>query len=361
MKFCREYPAKLDPLSTPLTVFPYALIHRFRIGRLISPLHPHTASMFPRQSVPSAVTRLAVFQAGVVSATQAEQAGLTHHVIARLIETGRWTRLARGHYYVDPGEPPWAALAFAGTLAGGDGARLGPWASGHVVGLVQKAPLPIDILVSRSIQRHRQHGRWAFTREHPGCRSPATTGSPPRLIAEDIVLDLTSSGGDGNTVSIVTDALRMRLTTPTRLRKALAARIRHPHRKLLTDLLADAEGIESALELAYLRDVERAHDLPRAMRNKVRAGQPYRRDVDYEDYGVLVELDGRRGHEGSGRFRDMRRDNYHSLLGRITLRYGWWDVAECPCEVAYQVYVALVARGHAGPFNRCRLCLAIPR
>ena len=40
---------------------------------------------------------------------------------------------------------------------------------------------------------------------------------------------------------------------------------------------------------------------------------PYRTDVDYEEYGLLVELDGRRGHDGAGRFRDMNRDNRHVL------------------------------------------------
>lgn len=321
---------------------------------------PHTTSVYPRQSVPASITRVALFQAGVVSAPQAEQAGLTRHVIARLIETGRWTRMARGYYYIDPGSPPWASLAFAGTLAGGDTARLGPYASGHVVGLVKEAPLPVDILVSKSTQRQPQQGEWVFIRDRSASRLPTTTGSPPRLIAEDIVLDLTASRREGDVVSIVTDALRTRLTTPARLTEALAARNRHPRRRLLNALLCDAEGVESPLELAYLRDVERAHGLPPAVRNQGRPGQPYRRDVDYEGYAVLVELDGRRGHEGSGRFRDMQRDNHHVLLGRVTLRYGWWDVVERPCEVARQVYAALSAQGFTGPFARCRNCIAVP-
>lgn len=45
------------------------------------------------------------------------------------------------------------------------------------------------------------------------------------------------------------------------------------------------------------------------------------------DYGLLIELDGRIGHTGDGRFRDMRRDNAAATDGLATLRYGWHDVS----------------------------------
>ena len=199
----------------------------------------------------------------------------------------------------------------------------------------------------------------AFLRETPEVRSAQTIGAPPRLTVEDTVLDLAGTGSDGDVITLVTDALRLRLTTPRRLRAALERRARHPRRRLLSELLADADGIESGLELAYLRDVERAHDLPRAARQG-RTDLPYRTDVDYEEYGLLVELDGRRGHDGAGRFRDMNRDNRHVLSGKPTLRYGWWDVTERPCGVAFQVFVALVQRGYQLPFGRCHRCVGVP-
>ena len=105
-----------------------------------------------------------------------------------------------------------------------------------------------------------------FLRETPEVRSAQTIGAPPRLTVEDTVLDLAGTGSDGDVITLVTDALRLRLTTPKRLRASLERRARHPRRRLLSELLADADGIESGLELAYLRDVERAHDLPRAVR-----------------------------------------------------------------------------------------------
>ncbi len=315
--------------------------------------------MHPRLPVPAAVVRLALHQGGVVTREQAVGLGLSRHVIARLVNSDTWRRVSRGVLYTAPGEPPWDALAWAGILVGGQPARLGPEASGHIYGLRPEPPMPVDILVPAGAHVMRA-GPWRFHREMPDVHSAQTVGSPPRLTVEDTVLDLAGAGTDGDAVTLVTDALRLRLTTPSRLRAALERRARHPRRRLLTDLLADADGIESGLELAYLRDVERAHDLPRATRQGGRPDLPYRTDVEYEDYGLLVELDGRRGHEGVGRFRDMNRDNRHVLRGKPTLRYGWWDVTERPCEVACQVFLALAQRGYQQIFGRCRRCSVVP-
>jgi hypothetical protein len=83
-------------------------------------------------------------------------------------------------------------------------------------------------------------------------------------------------------------------------------------------------------------------------------------DVGYDAYRLLVELDGRAGHEGMGRFRDMNRDNQFALIEWITLRYGWYDVVHRPCVVAFQVAAALAVRGWNGLPTRCFRCLNAP-
>ena len=77
-------------------------------------------------------------------------------------------------------------------------------------------------------------------------------------------------------------------------------------------------------------------------------------------YATVVELDGRLGHEGQGRFRDMRRDNAAALEGEQTLRYGWSDVHGEQCRVALQVAAVLSRRGWDGLPDRCPRCRAIP-
>lgn len=76
----------------------------------------------------------------------------------------------------------------------------------------------------------------------------------------------------------------------------------------------------------------------------------------YVDFRLVVELDGRLGHTGMGRFRDMRRDNAATTDGLATLRYGKADVFGIPCEVAEEVGINLMRRGWAGPRTRCPNC-----
>ena len=80
----------------------------------------------------------------------------------------------------------------------------------------------------------------------------------------------------------------------------------------------------------------------------------------YRQYATVVELDGRLGHEGLGRFHDLRRDNAAAVMGEQTLRYGWFDVRGEQCQVAFQVGGVLSLRGWAGPVTRCPRCRLVP-
>jgi very-short-patch-repair endonuclease len=114
------------------------------------------------------------------------------------------------------------------------------------------------------------------------------------------------------------------------------------------------------LELRYLREVERPHGLPVGNRQRSRLGLPYCTDVGYDEYRLLVELDGRDGHEGVGRFRDMRRDNRFAAGGLTTFRYGFFALVDHPCAVAGQVWAILAERGRPEPFRHCPRCLNTP-
>ena len=159
---------------------------------------------------------------------------------------------------------------------------------------------------------------------------------------------------DGDVIALIADVVSGRRTTPRRLLATLDGRSRLRHRRLVQGVLGDvADGVHSVLERAYRRDVEAAHGLPRGRRQVQLAG---RSDVLYEDQGVVVELDGRLGHAGSGAFRDLDRDNRNMLRNLVTLRYGHWDVTERPCDVADQVADALSARGWNGLVRACPRC-----
>ena len=133
-------------------------------------------------------------------------------------------------------------------------------------------------------------------------------------------------------------------------------RSRMRRRKILLAALGDARiGIQSILERGYLYKVERPHGLPEGTRQRqtlVGASLRYE-DIRYEEYGVIVELDGQQAHPDGKRWQDTRRDNLSAARGLITLRYTYTDIMERPCAVADEVARALASRGYTGGVRRC--------
>jgi hypothetical protein len=313
--------------------------------------------MRARQPVPDALLRLSRLQDGVVSREQAIGHGLRPAGVSRLVRDGFWVRLARGIYLTSATSPTWPALAWAGVLIGGDAARLGGLAAAHAHGLVAEPPRQIDVLLPVTLSRPRITGPWRFLRERPGARLARTVGSPPRLTVEDTVLDLVGDPdcGDRDAINWLTLAVNSRQTTPRLILRAAEGRHFLRRRALIAAVLDDvAAGARSPLEVDYLNLVERAHGLPAGRRQVSRRGTEV--DVLYEAYALLVELDGRLGHTGMGRFRDMRRDNSATSDGLATLRYGKADVFGLPCAVADEVARNLMRRGWNGSVERCDRC-----
>lgn len=114
-------------------------------------------------------------------------------------------------------------------------------------------------------------------------------------------------------------------------------------------------GVESPLELRFLRDVERRHGLPRGQRQQSLVERT-RVDVHYDEYRLIAELDGQLGHRGRGEVRDAWRDAAHLVRGESTLRFGWWDVVQRPCTVAWLLGEVMAQRGWRGALRRCPAC-----
>lgn len=308
-----------------------------------------------RHGEPSpALLRLANAQAHVLTREQVLGLGMSRHTVRRLVDQERWQRLAPGVFVTHNGTVEWNTLAWAGVLLGGPDARLGGTAAAYADQLVEDAPIPVEVLVPHASPA-RSRSFWTFVQERPGARSSRCTGSPPRTLVTDTVLDLCQGASPRVLEDLLTRAMQKRLTTPLHLRRALDRRSRHSRRVLLTELLLEVgEGAESPLELRYLR-LERRHGLPDGKRQR-RTSSPGRRDVLYREYGLIIELDGRLGHVGEGKFRDMARDNAALLEQITTMRFGFGDVAGSPCVVVAQVAQVLGQRGWPGPFRRCPAC-----
>jgi len=292
----------------------------------------------------------------VVTRSQAQECNLSRHVIERLRGAGSWQVLAPGVYFTIRSDVPWLARAWAGVLVGGSDSALA-WESAAVLhGLIDRRPLPIHVLIPhnrRLVDRpwHRFHG------QREGARMPYAAVQPTRTRMEDTVLDLCSVGDPADVITWITKAVQRRLTSPVRLLMALRRRHAQRHRGLIEQVLGDAElGVHSQLEYRFDPDVLRAHRLPAGRRQFRVPGTRRIADVAYEEYALLVELDGRIGHVEEGMWRDRQRDNAHAVVGWLTLRFGWWEVVHNPCAVAADVGVVLRTGGWTGLVRACRRC-----
>jgi predicted transcriptional regulator of viral defense system len=305
--------------------------------------------------VPDVAAGLARWQAGVISRRQLLDAGLTSQMITTRLERGRWQQLYRGVYAVFSGPPPRQAWLWAAVLRAGPGATLSHLTAAELHGLID-APAEAVFVTVPSTRRITTPGLVVRLsgRVHEA-RQPGR--EPPRTSVEETVLDLTELAWTfDDACGWITRACGRRLSTEDKLRAAMAARKKMRWRKELGDVLAAAaDGIHSVLEYRYLRDVERAHGLPRS-RHQVRVvidGKPVYRDAYYEEYRLAVELDGKLAHPDDERWRDSQRDNQASARGTVTARYGWRDVYGHPCETALLQARILRQRGWTGRPRPC--------
>ena len=298
-------------------------------------------------------------QAGVVTSQQARAAGVPPDAVRRRVATGRWAHLHRGVYLTNAGPPMLVARMWAAALVIGSPAVVSGRAAGHYWSLLDgdlPAGEPVLILVSEPVHARTPGIR---TRRIPDPLCRAHPARMPLVVdVENAVLDLMAvAATEGAAVEIILRACRQRQTTPGRILAAAGQRARLRGRDLVREVCGEGVlGITSPLERAYRRRVSMPHGLPVAQ-GQVRAelaGRVVYRDLLYREQGVIVELDGRRGHAGeAGAFRDQERDNGAALTGQASLRYGWVAVVGAPCDVAIQVGAMLRVRGWKGRVRPC--------
>ena len=305
--------------------------------------------------IPAAAAEIAQWQSGAISRRQLLDAGLSAQMIKRRLGRGRWQQLYWGVYAVFNGPPGRDTWLWAAVLRAGTGAVLSHLTAAELHGLIDSPAEAIFVTVP-STRRIRTPG---IVIHISGRIDQATQPGrePPRTSIEETVLDLVELAQKfDDACGWITRACARRLTTEEKLRAAMAERNKMRWRAKLGDVLAAAgDGIHSVLEYRYLRDVERAHGLPRS-RHQVRVvidSRPAYRDVYYEEYRLAVELDGRLAHPDEERWRDSQRDNKAGAQGIQTTRYSWRDVYGHACEIAALQAQILRRRGWSGTPRPC--------
>lgn len=282
-----------------------------------------------------------------------------------LVDSGRWQRVGHGIFVTHNGPLDWGTRAAIAVLAvtrpasravAGRGATggLGEWAAAYVDGLTDRPPATLTVVVPhRRVVAAPNDARLVRSR----VQRIDQDVWPPRTSVESTILSLAASQSIDTSLALIGRGLQLRLTTMAALAAELAQWGRHPHRGMLAALLgSDADGAESALELRWVRDVERAHGIPPARRQvrQVLAGIGRRFDLDYADGAIRIELDGFLYHDRSRALSDRQKGNASALAGRVQLRYGWVEVTDDPCAVAAELVHAARTRGVTWASRSCR-------
>lgn len=125
------------------------------------------------------------------------------------------------------------------------------------------------------------------------------------------------------------------------------------HRRgLMLDILGDIEGGAQALsELDFTRKVVRQFGLPEPSRQAGKRDSMGRRrwiDVVFEEWKVMVEIDGSQHTQPLDQWDDMERDNDNELDGYRVLRFPAWLVRDKPESVAKKILDVLRKCGYEG-------------
>ena len=305
------------------------------------------------------IGRLLLEQSGVISRRQVLDRGGRVSDVQRALRRREWVRLLPGVFVDHTGRPTWLQRAWAGVLFYEPAALAGMSALRAVAGPGwRRHPdhLPIDIAVDVSRTVQRVDGYLPHRRTRLAEHTMWNVG-PPRIRVEEAALDVAAAcRTELDTVALLADVVQLRRTTARRLIAALDDRERIARRAWLSGVLHDIEcGTCSVLEHGYLRRVERAHGLPRGVRQREpETGPRIYRDVQYSAYDQVVELDGRLFHDSAGgRDADLDRDLDAAVDRLGTVRLGWGQVFGRPCRTAARVALLLQYRGWPGSPTPC--------
>jgi hypothetical protein len=307
-------------------------------------------------NLPEGCRHLIDLQRGVLARWQAPAVELEWATIRSQLRNGRWRSLQWGVYATFTGEASREAELWAAVLRAGPLAILSHQTAAELDGLTSTRSEAVHVTVPGGARVDPIPGvRLHRSERLAEARHPSRT--PPRTRIEETVLDLTQTAKtvDG-AFGWLCQGCGSQLTTPDLLLIALHRRRKVRWRGTLLSALGDiGDGARSVLEIRYVRDVEWPHGLPRARRQAKMTRSSGRIYLDnlVERYRTCIELDGKAAHPVAERWRDIARDNASAADGITTLRYGWADVAQHPCQTAAQIADVLRFQGWPGQPTPC--------
>ncbi|HEU5142023.1 MAG TPA: type IV toxin-antitoxin system AbiEi family antitoxin domain-containing protein [Solirubrobacterales bacterium] len=298
-----------------------------------------------------AIGGLAERQHGVVSRRQLRALGLTDRQIAMRTQAGTLHPLFHGTFAVGHLAIGRYGRMLAAVLACGNGAVLSHGSAAELLGLWDRRPVSVDVIVPRRAGRKIDRIRWHNVRR-PAANEIQTPQSIPCTTPSRTLVDMAGRLGATSLRRMVEQAAVLRVLDVPEIDRVLARGRRRGAPRLRAVLATWRSPDEwvprfrSLLEARFLPLLVEA-GAPRPQCNAVPQvdgrpvemdGKPIEVDLLWQDQRLVVETDGEETHGTQAAFQeDRKRDQVLGAAGYRIARVTWAQLEDEPDAVVSRV------------------------
>lgn len=296
-----------------------------------------------------AVSAVADDQGGVVSRRQVYALGLTRAEVAAHLRGGRWQRIHSQSLAVHTGPLGDAGLFWAAVFEAGHRACLDGSSSLIAAGLEHFTEKTVRVSVPRGVLVRSVQGIRIRQTRRLTSSDLVSVGIPRTKNHVAAIRAAIWARSDKQAALLLTMSVQQRLTTPELLVKELLRIKRDRRRTLIAAVITDLlDGVRSLGEHEFAQ-MCRERGLPEPTRQAVRKGKDgrYYLDVIWEEWRVVVEIDGIQHSWASNVVADALRHNAVALGDALVLRLPLLGLRVAPDDFFEQIEEALVSRGWA--------------
>ncbi|RYC09564.1 hypothetical protein [Nocardioides zhouii] len=286
-------------------------------------------------------------QGGVISLMQLRDHGVTRHQVRAQVSARRWRRVHSQVVAVHTGPLSDIGAQWAAVLEGGPQAYLDGASALIAEGLTGFTWDAVRVSVPMASRARSAPGLLVVRTRRYDPRVVVPSGVPrarPDVAAVHAALWAKS---DKQAVLLITMAVQQRLTTAERIGQSLLSVHRDKRRRLLHAAVLDLlDGVRSISEAEFAAEC-RKRGLPKPSRQVVRRGKDgtYYLDVCWEEWGVVVEIDGIQHSWATNVVQDALRHNDVTLDNSVVLRLPLLGLRVAADDFFAQIERALRDRG----------------
>lgn len=286
-------------------------------------------------------------QGGVISLIQLRELGVTRHQVRAQVAARRWQRVHSQVVAVHTGPLGDLGALWAAVLEGGPQAYLDGASALIAEGLTGFTWDVVRVSVPMASRARSASGLLVVRTRRYDPRVVVRSGVPrarPDVAAVHAALWARS---DKQAALLLTMPVQQRLTTAERIGQSLLSVHRDKRRRLLHATVLDLlDGVRSISEAEFSAECRR-RGLPKPSRQVVRRGKDgtYYLDVSWEEWGVVVEIDGIQHTWATNVVHDALRHNDVTLDNSVVLRLPLLGLRVAADDFFDQIERALRARG----------------